>query len=346
MNSKILFLDEIDLHQLGVDNPAFYFPIIKEVFSLHEKKEYIQPLKLYLRWEAAANRLNLMPAYVGGRFNTIGIKMVASVPANPKANGLPRGNTLLAIYSPDNGFPQALLSGTKISAMRTAGISSVAADYLARKDSQKLGLIGAGPISAAHIPMLLHVRPSIREVKVFDLDEQRANRFCQAVSKKWNIKVETVGSAIEATQDQEIVVAATSAVDPFIKGEWFSPGALFLNVGIMEAEVTALSRASYVVVDDFEQCTQKDCPLTRALRSEVIRSEEVVELGQIINGKKKSRTDDNQVILFNSIGLGMFDAACGVELYRKAKVQHLGQFLSCRFDIYDEFGIASHEELF
>ena len=344
--SKILFLSEKDLYSLGADSPINYLPAIEDAFKHHGSGKYIQPLKLYMRWNENKNRLNLMPATLPlDPYNLVGVKIVTSVPSNPCLHDLPRGESLLLISSSETGLPRAFLAGRKISAMRTASITTVAAKYLAKQDSQRLGLIGAGPISANHVLCLKAAFPQLSEVSVYDPDHSRVEKFQKMVSRKLDIKVNIKPTYQEAIISKDIVIVATNINTPFIEGRYLSPGTFFGNVGIMEPEVSVIAHSNHIIVDDIEQCTQKDCPLTRAINQSIVKRNNIKELGKIINSKTHFKRAPDDIVFFNSIGMGMCDLVCAFHFIEKAFLQGKGQFLELDNGEYDEFGLYNVQSL-
>jgi ornithine cyclodeaminase/alanine dehydrogenase-like protein (mu-crystallin family) len=339
---EILFLNEEDLFCLGAHDPLPYLSAVEEAFLLHASGQYIQPLKLYLRWNDNKNRINLMPAALTSSiYQLIGVKIVTSVPENPLLRQLPRGQSLLMLYSLIDGSPMALLAGNKISAMRTAAISTVAAKYLAKYKPKRVGLIGAGPISAHHIHCLQAIFSELRQATVYDIDRERAERFREQIAASLAVDISIASCYEEALRDQDIVVVATNTNEAFIEGSHLSPGCFFANVGIMEAKTSVIKHSQHVVVDDIEQCTQKDCPLTRALSEDLIKRQSIRELGSIINQSTIINRAQDDIVFFNAIGMGLVDTVCAAYFLNKAQEQHLGQILQLNSDYYNEFGLPN-----
>lgn len=339
--TSILLLNEQQLYQLGANDPLAYMDIIEDVFVQHATGQYVQPLKSYLRWDDNKNRMNLMPsALTAKQYNVIGVKSVTSVPSNPHVRQIPRGQSLLLLYSLENGLPLALLAGSKISAMRTAMITTVAAKYLANPNSRRIGLIGAGPIAAHHLLCLKAVFPSLKEASVFDVDHERTMRFCKQVGNTLDIHIVPVKNYQSAITDHDIVIAATNVNTAFIDGQYLSQGTFFANVGIMEAEVSVIEKSQLIVVDDINQCTQKDCPLTRALAQNILKRDDIIEMGKLI-AKQQALPTRNLTVFFNAIGMGMFDAACGNYFLKKAHEKNCGQWIKIDNGFYNEFGLLN-----
>ncbi|MBA2652084.1 MAG: Gfo/Idh/MocA family oxidoreductase, partial [Tatlockia sp.] len=215
------------------------------------------------------------------------------------------------------------------------------AKYLANPQSKRLGLIGAGPISAQHIHCLQTIFPHLHQVSVYDINRKRAEQFRGQVSEAFNIDVSVASSYEEAIREQDIVIVATNTNDAFIDGSHLSPGCFFSNVGIMEAKVSVIQRASHVVVDDFEQCTQKDCPLTRALSEKIITRSSIYELGAIVAQKTPVTRAQDDIVFFNAIGMGLVDTVCAAYFLKRAQEMQAGHFLQLKGDFYDEFGLPA-----
>ena len=92
--------------------------------------------------EILLGRINAMPSYLGGKYDMAGIKWIGSNPENPSRHNLPRASGLIILNNPKTKIPIAVMDGTIISAMRTGAVTGIAVKYLAKKNSQILGLIG------------------------------------------------------------------------------------------------------------------------------------------------------------------------------------------------------------
>ncbi|UCC61726.1 MAG: ornithine cyclodeaminase, partial [Anaerolineae bacterium] len=146
---EVLWLSQGDVIAAGGLDMAATMDDVEEVFRLHGRGDYVLPEKIVLEWQerppdGKENHVNIMPGYVGGRFNAVGLKTIASFPRNPFARGLPRASALVELCDPEVGLPLAVMDGTLISAMRTGAASGVGIKYLAREDVTRVGLIGAG----------------------------------------------------------------------------------------------------------------------------------------------------------------------------------------------------------
>src|SRR5690606_17305769 len=138
---------------------------------------YVLPNKSVLRWgdmesESTRGRINSMPASIGGDFNSVGIKWISSSPQNPDKYNLPRATGVIILNDYETLLPKCIMDGMLLSAMRTGANSGVAARYLAKKDSQVIGLVGAGVQNRTQLQAIHHVMKDLKHVKIADLNKE------------------------------------------------------------------------------------------------------------------------------------------------------------------------------
>ena len=341
MNSPddgIQFLSERDLLLAGADDVDFYMSVARDAFIAHYSGHVVQPNKLYLRWQEE-NRMNIMPALVLSEERALGVKLVTSIPSNPSSRGIPRGNTMVMLLSPENGRPRALLAGSKISAMRTAAVTALAAQFLAIPNACRLGILGAGPIAACHVQFLTRLFPSIETVCVFDVDSGRAARFCRSMSVAHNVRVFAADSVEATVVPSDIVVTATSSRTALLHSDILRPGTFWSNVGVTEVGEDVIATADRVVVDDLQQCLKPHCPVAKALEAKTIVQRDIVELAAIVAGESPGRRSPSETVVLTPIGLGMFDVLCAERLFHRAQALGLGDRFYVEQQAYDEFGV-------
>lgn len=337
----ITLLTERDLLLAGADDADFYLSAVRDVFREHFSGRVIQPNKLYLRW-GEENRMNIMPALLLSEESTLSVKVVTSLPSNPSTRGIPRGNTMLMLLSPEDGMPRALLAGSKISAMRTAAVTAVAAQFLAVPNASQLGILGAGPIAACHVRFLTRLFSGINTIRVFDVNTVRSDRFCRSVPVADGVRLVATESIEATVMPSDIVVTATNSRASILYPELLQRGTFWSNVGVTEVDADALAAADRVVVDDLQQCLKPHCPVTKALETNAIEQSQITELAEIVAGKCPGRSSPDETIVFTPIGLGMIDALCADRLLRQSLSLGIGAKFFLEREIYDEFGV-NHE---
>ena len=323
---ELLFLSQEDVVAAGGLDMAACMATISETLALHWRGETIAPPKAAIHWsddldtDEKEGRIMAMPAYVGGSVHMTGLKWIPSVPGNP-ARGLPRGIGLIVLSDPDTGLPVAVMEGTVCSAMRTGAVSGIAARLLASPRTRTLALIGAGVQARTQWLALELALPGLEEVRLFDLDRAKAERF--AVGHEGPFRV--TGSAEEAVTGADVVVPATMAPEPFIRGAWLVPGSLVLSVSSHEPAGETIAAADLVVTDDLAHETyHASRPLARAQAAGVLDDGAVVPLGAILASDHPGRTSQEQRILVSPVGLGIEDVAWATAVYRRAAELGIG----------------------
>ena len=236
---------------------------------------------------------------------SMGIKMVTFYPGNAGTE-LPTHMAVIAQFDPKTGEPLALMDGRYITEMRTAAVSAVATDALAAPNAKVLTLLGAGVQASAHLEVLPHVR-RFEEIRVWNHHPEKAARFAQA----HGIKAMELEAAVHGA---DVVVTATSARKPLLKGEWLKAGAHVNAVGASRPDWRELDDAAMdnvVVVDSYEGARNE--------AGDIILSgvTPYAELGEILNGSK--RVDPKATTIFKSLGMAVEDVASAKLVYEASR---------------------------
>lgn len=334
MKDNILFLSQEDVAKCGGNDIALAVNTMEKVFSLHEKNDYVLPNKSVLRWgdmdsESTRGRINSMPASIGGEFESVGIKWISSAPQNPDKFDLPRATGIIILNDYETLLPVCIMDGMLLSAMRTGANSGVAAKHLARKDSEVLGLVGAGVQNKTQLLAMDHVLENLKEVKIADLNIDRAKAFAEEMSDRVNIPITVVNDAEEAVRGSDVVITATVTKKPIVKKEWIRKGMLYIHVGSHECEFDVIHGADKIVVDDWEELKHRGVETISIMYEKGIFNPANIHasLGEVVNSVKTGRTSDDEFIYFNSVGMGIQDVALSSIIYERAKEKNIGQTL-------------------
>ena len=223
--------------------------------------------------------------------SAMGAKLVTSYPGNA-AKGLSTHLAIIVLFRPENGEPLAMMDGRLITEMRTAAVSAVATRALAAPDASVLAILGSGVQARSHVEALRLVR-DFEEIRVWGRTPEHTERFAAEVGAK-------VMSAAEAVRDADVVVTATSAIEPVLKGAWLKPGVHVNAVGWRghkSRELDDDAMGNLIVVDS----------RAAALREagEVILSGAAIhaELGEVLAGSKS--VPSGVTTVFRSVGLAV-----------------------------------------
>jgi ornithine cyclodeaminase len=305
-------------------------PVMREALSALARGQVHQPLRMVVRPPDAAGLMGLMPSYRAGERAAYGLKVVCVFPGNP-AIGKDAHQGAVMLFSAETGELLALMNASAITAIRTAAVSAVATDRLARADATDLAIVGAGVQAQAHLVAMACIRP-IRRVRVASRDFDHARRFAETMRFRMPAPIDPVDSAELAVTGADIVVTATTAAEPVLKREWLAPGAHVNAVGSSMPTAreidTATMAAASLFVDRRESTLNESGDYLSAAREGAIGPEHIrAEIGEVLIGAKPGRTSDDEITLFKSLGLAVEDLAAAEHAYRKAQQVDAGTWV-------------------
>jgi alanine dehydrogenase len=289
-------------------------PAMERALADFSSGKVVQPVRTMLPVAEHEGFLGLMPAYTGA---ALGTKLVAFYPHN---TDVPTHHATILLFKPETGEPLATMDGRLITEVRTAAVSAVATEYLARPDASVLALIGSGVQARSHLEALRLVR-DFREVRVW------SPRRAAAFAKEHGVRA--ASSAEEAVWGADVVVTATTSPTPVLSGEWLAPGVHINAVGAPRPDWRELDdevlRRARVYVDSREAAMKES--------GDVIAAEEIfAEIGQVAAGTKPGRRSAEELTLFKSLGLAVEDVATAELVYRKALEEVTTEDASTHFE--------------
>jgi len=249
-----------------------------------------------------------------------------------KAYTTTRTGTLfhVTLYDAKSGEMTALMRADWLGQMRTGAASAVASKYLARTDAATVGLYGTGRQARTQLLALSKIRP-LKKAMVWSPKEESRNRFATQLSAECGIPVEPVADA-RAAADNDILITATSAREPFLKGEWLSPGQHLNVVGSnflskAEVDVEVIRRANLICIDSQDQGKLEAGDFVAALDQRIIEWYDIQEIARIVAHRAPGRTEPEQITLFKSLGIGLEDIAVGTRVLAAAREMGVGKLL-------------------
>jgi ornithine cyclodeaminase len=322
---KILILDSPQIRELLPMTDCI--ELMADALSALARDQVHQPLRTIIRPPNARGFLGLMSAYRGGERGAFGLKAICVFPDNP-AQGKDAHQGAVMLFSRDTGELLALMNASEITAIRTAAVSALATRLLAREDAHELAIIGAGVQARTHLAAVACVR-SIKHVRVAARNMEHSQRFAREMQPAASFSVAAVQTNEEAVRGADLIVAATSSLEPVIKKEWISPGAHINAIGThspnsreIDSDTMATAR---IFVDRRESALNESGDYVLAAKEGAVTPDSIIaELGELLIGTKSGRTSATEITLFKSLGLAIEDVACADYLYRKAVDQNAG----------------------
>lgn len=294
----------------------------------------------------ADRRMMAMPAYLGGNFQTAGVKWYGSNIAN-REKGLPRSILMFTLNDADTGAPLAHMSANLLSAYRTGAIPGVGAKYLARQDSRVIGLLGPGVMGKTTIAAFLSVCPNVNTVKVKGRGAASLDAFIAWLKNTYPqvTTIQIVDTLEEVVRDSDLVAYCSSgetgdaSTYPIVKREWVKAGAFLampalcaLDEGMERADVRKVLDNTGLYNAWFEEVPKpahNTIPIIGVrfmdmLAEGVLTADQLEDIGQIIAGEAPGRKNDDEIIIMSVGGMPVEDVAWGTVLYRNALQRNIG----------------------
>jgi alanine dehydrogenase len=246
---------------------------------------------------------------------------------------------LVLLFSARNGELLAILNDGFIQHLRVAGTYALGVKYTARRDARTLGLIGSGAMARFNAEAYSLVR-RLHRIHVFSTQPSHRQRFALEMSQKLQIEVVPVDSPKAAASGVDILAAMTDSIDPVIYPELLEPGMCLCTVTNVEMSQSAYHRVDRMVLartsasDHYFTTPEDKRPLhlggshQKFLEWEsVIPKHRVHQLTDVILGRAPGRERDDEIVFFQSEGMGTQFAAVGAKIYQAATERGLGQEL-------------------
>lgn len=306
-----------------------------EVVRMMGMNEAIKALEKGLLAEAAGDAENMVKTHVawgnGSTLHAIGATFPRAGFVGTKTWAHTEGGAtpLLILFNSETGALKAIIEAFALGQMRTASASGVATKHLAAEDASVFAIIGTGKQAITQVAAVLAVR-NVKRVRVFGRNEERREQFATRVRKEFELEVTAARSVAEAVEGAGIITLVTRATEPVLTAKMITKGAHINAVGAIvpsRAEVSSdtIARCTQVVVDSLPQAQK----LSRELRDFFGPPEDeswkrVRSLSEMV-AAEQSRSSEDDLTLFKSLGMGISDLALGIELYQKALASKLGR---------------------
>ena len=269
-----------------------------------------------------ANMLIAMPAHLKDK-KIVGMKWVNMFTYQQEGIPSSYGNILILSHE-ENGQPYAIIEATPITTMRTAGGHGVvAAQYLAKKSSRVLAVIGCGAEGMAGIRSFLVAFPQLEELRVCDRNPAALQRVQDEFGDK--IRITTWENARDAVEPADIVLLVTTARKPLVMYEWLKKGCFvsgLYSFNDLDPECSRKADKWYLGSrdTDYHQIIKAPYLAQYNLSMDNVAG----DLGEVATGKCPGRENDDEIIVYTHMGMGALDVAVGDMIYRRAEEKGVG----------------------
>lgn len=300
--------------------------VMEEALGALARGEMYLPLRFVVRPPDAAGFIGLMPAYRGGESPAFGLKAINVIPDNPRLRGLDAHQGGVLLSDGETGEPVAFLNASAITEIRTAAVSAVATRALARPGVRELAVLGAGVQARSHLEAMAALG-TFERARVWSPTAEHARKLAQEADGAF--PVEAVGSAEEAVRAADVIVTATAATEPVLSREWVVDGAHINAVGaclphIRELDAQTVADSAFFT-DRRESAEAEAGDYVLALQEGAIEPGHIrAELGEVVAGMAEGRTADDEITIFESLGLAIEDLAAADHVVRRARAEGVG----------------------
>jgi len=322
----MIYLNENDINKIGIKWDEIINQIEEAVRCL-DAGDFAQPIKPYLRYGDFQNRIIAMPAFVGGCFNIAGIKWIASFPQNIEKN-IPRAHSVVVLNNADTGVPVCIVNTAKLSIIRTAAVSGTVIKHFVKARNLKefkLGIIGWGPIGQNHFNMCTELfGEKISDIYLYDI---RPVINKEAIDYPHKHKINIANSWQDVYNNSNVFITCTVSKAPYID---LRPqnGSLLLNVSLRDFKVDIYDYVrNSIIVDDWDEACREKTDIEMMNKEKGLAKEDVKTIIDIVCNDCIRYYDLKETVMFNPMGMAIFDIAIGRYYYNKSKDFKVGQEL-------------------
>lgn len=281
-------------------NEARNFPVVRE--ALGEGRQY-------------GFKSGIMPG-------ALGVKSGGYFPGNA-AKGMINHQSVVVLFDPESGVPQAMVGGNLLTALRTAAASAISIDRLARADARVLGIVGAGHQAQFQLRAAARVR-RFERVIAWNLHPEMLPRL-GAVAAELGLPFEAV--PLERMVEADAIITITSSPAASLMAAHVAPGTHLACMGTdtkgkQEVEPALLARATAFTDEVAQSITIGEAQ--HAVGAGLVTSDAITPLGEVLTGAHPGRGSADEITLFDGTGVGLQDLAVAAIAVERARERGLG----------------------
>lgn len=303
---------------------------VKKAFRMIASGDVEVPLRTAINAPSHDGVFLFMPSYAPVE-EAAAVKVINVFPHNTEM-GLDVCPAQVLYIDGRTGVIEALLDGSTVTRLRTGASSGAAFDILAKRDCHIGGLIGTGGQAETQLEAMVCVR-QLDEVRVFDVNAERCRAFCERMQqelKDYGTAIVPVESSDEAVADADLLVTVTTSPEPVFDGTKVKPGCTVSCVGTYEPhkhemDPAVLTRASLIICDHKVTALSETGDLLIPIADGLITEDDIAgSLGDVIDGRIRGRENDDEIIVYETVGVGSQDLITAKLIYEKAKAAGTG----------------------
>jgi ornithine cyclodeaminase/alanine dehydrogenase-like protein (mu-crystallin family) len=293
---------------------------MREVLAELAQGGMTNPLRFVMR-PPADSMMGFMPAHRGGDNPVYSLKEVVIAPAN-HGRGMDPHQGAVLIHDGVTGVVKAIMNASTITEIRTAAVSALATQLLARPESRRVAIIGSGVQGRSHVDAMRCVIPNA-DIVIWSRTRAHAETLAIATGC-------AVADSIEdAMRGADVVCTTTSSKDPIITKAMLEPG---MHLNVVGSSIAAAREftgeavaASSLFVDRRESTLNESGDYLDAVRETGIGPDHILaELGEILISAHRGRTSAEEITMFKSLGIAVEDLAAAQLCIARAQERGVG----------------------
>ena len=302
--TQIYTLDQIKQARRTID----VAPLIEAGFAAYSEGKVVVPPVGELSFIDPPGDTHIKYGYIKDDDSFV-VKIASGFYDNPGLS-LPSNSGLMLVFSQKTGILQAiLLDEGFLTDVRTAVAGMIAAKYLAPENVDAIGIVGTG-IQARMQAAELKAVTTCRKMIVWGRHEDKLDAYRRDMEQE-GFHVETTTDAARVAAGCNLIVTSTPSQVPLLMADQIRPGTHITAMGAdtpakQELDPQILARADLVVADSIPQCLERG-EIAKTIEAGWLEKDRIVELGSIIKGHARGRTDDSQITVADLTGVAVQD---------------------------------------
>ena len=320
VSDTVLYLSEAEVASVGV-TPDALREVVASAFAAQARKRGAAAPKSVIN-VAPGHVFQAKPAILRDEGMTA-VKWFGLVPAGSTPG--PSISSTIILSDIPSGMAVAIMGGDWITAKRTAAMTAIAAEHLARRDSVSIGFVGAGVQGHSHLEAMLRVLPGLKRAVVASRTERSAGALAEAARAR-GLEARTVSDPREAVEGMDVVITTVpegTAKLEFLDPDWVAPGAFVGAVDLARSWMRGKLRSFDLLATDEHEQTRV---LTASGRMTFAGPYEA-DLSELCSGAFAGRTSPAQRVMFNYSGHALADIAGAMLVHRLAREKGIGTLL-------------------
>ena len=300
----------------------------KDCYRMFSEGKFEVPLRAVIN--GSHGNFLFMPAY-SEEMNAAGLKIVNIMPGNP-TKGLPASIGQVILIDGEIGEVRAIMDGTYVTALRTAAASGAAFDLFGRKDAGIGAMIGTGSQAMCQLEAMLSSR-DLKEVRISARNYEKTKAFAAEAKKVFGsydteiIAYEDTNAAVDGA---DLVTLVTVSETPVCSANHFKPGCTISAVGaytydMQELDPAVFAKCGKLYFDSVDAVLSESGDILRPLDEGTLSKDQfTVDIGEYLLGRIPGRESDEEIIVFENVGIGALDLMTASRIFEKAVAAGVG----------------------